>query len=241
MGLLKELVSRPSENRAPIGFELACQEFITGGASRNAGWDPVLYTLAEVPGLHEHPHVSAWSRLHGTAERRRKAPGRGRRQVAGAVRSCRYGSYRSPQWSRDPFGGEIEGNRLYGRGSTGGIATNLFVVEALREFDIRLAGDLVFESVVDEEFGGVNGTLAGRLMNFNADGAIISEPTSLRVCPAQRGSGRSRLPSSLQTGVSSRLRDPAPLSNSEYFSTRSPTPRTRGSNVSRRPRCTAIS
>ena len=93
-------------------------------------------------------------------------------------------------WTRDPFGGEIEGNRLYGRGSNdmkGGIATNLFVVEALRELDIRLAGDLVFESVVDEEFGGVNGTLAGRLMNFNADAAIISEPTSLRVCPAQRG------------------------------------------------------
>jgi acetylornithine deacetylase len=93
-------------------------------------------------------------------------------------------------WTRDPFGGVVEGNRLYGRGSNDmkcGIATNLFVVEALSERGLELAGDLVFESVVDEEFGGANGTLAGRLRGFNADAAVISEPSFLRVCPAQRG------------------------------------------------------
>ena len=68
-----------------------------------------------------------------------------------------------------------------------GIASNLFVVETLSELGIELAGDLTFESVVDEEFGGVNGTLAGRLMGYNGDAAILSEPTSTRVCPAQRG------------------------------------------------------
>jgi acetylornithine deacetylase len=69
----------------------------------------------------------------------------------------------------------------------GGVATNLFVVEALSALGVRLRGDLIFETVVDEEFGGVNGTLAGRLMGFNADAAIISEPSFLRVCAAQRG------------------------------------------------------
>ena len=68
-----------------------------------------------------------------------------------------------------------------------GIATNLFVAEALSELGIRLAGDLIIESVVDEEFGGVNGTLAGRLRGVHADAAVISEPSFLRVCPAQRG------------------------------------------------------
>jgi acetylornithine deacetylase len=46
---------------------------------------------------------------------------------------------------------------------------------------------VLFESVVDEEFGGVNGTLAGRLKGFRADAVVLSEPSALRICPAQRG------------------------------------------------------
>ena len=68
-----------------------------------------------------------------------------------------------------------------------GDAANLFVAEALHGLGLRLAGDLVIEAVVDEEFGGVNGTLAGRLAGYNGDAAIISEPTTLRICPANRG------------------------------------------------------
>jgi acetylornithine deacetylase len=40
---------------------------------------------------------------------------------------------------------------------------------------------------VDEEFGGVNGTLAGRVRGYNGDAAIIGEPTALNICPAGRG------------------------------------------------------
>jgi acetylornithine deacetylase len=68
-----------------------------------------------------------------------------------------------------------------------GVATNLFVFLALAEMGIRLAGDLTFEAVVDEEFGGSNGTLAGRLRGYVTDAAVISEPSFLRVCAAQRG------------------------------------------------------
>jgi acetylornithine deacetylase len=67
------------------------------------------------------------------------------------------------------------------------VASNLFVLQALHELGIDLKGDLSFETVVDEEFGGVNGTLAGRVMGYNADAAIISEASFLRVCLAQRG------------------------------------------------------
>ena len=43
----------------------------------------------------------------------------------------------------------------------------------------RLAGDLIVETTVDEEFGGANGTLACRLRGYNADGAVLTEPTGL--------------------------------------------------------------
>lgn len=187
--LIQELVARPSENRAPIGAELECQQYIASVLQR-CGCDPVLYSPAEVAGIENHaeywpgrdyrnrPNLGA--RLRGT--------GAGRSLVlSGHIDTVPVGA---DHWTRDPFGGQVEGNRLYGRGSNdmkAGVATNLFVIEALHDLGIRLAGDLIFESVVDEEFGGANGTLAGRLMGFNADAAIISEPTALRVCPAQRG------------------------------------------------------
>ena len=79
---------------------------------------------------------------------------------------------------------------MYGRGSNdmkAGVGISLFLMEALSEMNIRLAGDLTFETVIDEEFGGVNGTLAGRVRGYVADAAVITEPSFLRVCAAQRG------------------------------------------------------
>jgi acetylornithine deacetylase len=187
--ILRELVARPSENRAPTGSELTCQKYVAAHLRQN-GWSPVLFTPADVPGIESHPLY--WPGRDYTARpnvaARRAGAGAGRSLIlSGHVDTVPVGAL---PWTRDPFSGEIEGNRLFGRGANdmkAGIAVNLFVLEALRDLDIRLAGDLLFESVVDEEFGGVNGTLAGRLMGFNADASVITEPTSLRVCPAQRG------------------------------------------------------
>jgi len=187
--LLRDLVRIPSENRAPLGAEERCQQYIAN-VLRRARWEPVLYTPLDVPEIEKHPLY--W-------------PGRqySRRPNIGAVRSGTGGGKSlvlsghidtvpagTAPWTRDPFGGQVEGNRLYGRGANdmkAGVAANLFVAEALSSLDVELAGDLIFETVVDEEFGGVNGTLAGRLMGFNADAAVISEPSFLRISPAQRG------------------------------------------------------
>ena len=189
LAIAQDLVRIPSQNTAPTGEEEACQLYVTRFL-RERGWDPQLYSLEQVAGLKEHPLF--WPgrdyRRRPNVGARRRGSGRGRSLIlSGHIDTVPKGTQ---PWTRDPFGGEIEGSRLYGRGSNdmkGGVATNLFVVEALEKLGIRLAGDLVFETVVDEEFGGVNGTLAGRLQGFNADAAVISEPTFLRVCPAQRG------------------------------------------------------
>ncbi len=96
-----------------------------------------------------------------------KVQAAGRRLFSGHIDTVPSGTL---PWTRDPFGGQVEGNCLCGRGSNdmkGGVGINLFVVEAVEKMGLTVAGDLVFESVVDEEFGGVNGTLAGRLRGFN--------------------------------------------------------------------------
>jgi acetylornithine deacetylase len=189
VSLLADLVRLPSENRAPHGAELACQQYLAARLQRT-GWDPTLYTPTEVPGITSHPLYWPGRSYDGRPNLGATLPGEGGGRsllLSGHIDTVPAGSL---PWTRPPFGAEIVDGRLYGRGAfdmKAGIAANLFVVEALAELGIRLQGDLTFESVVDEEFGGVNGTLAGRLAGYTADAAILSEPSSLRICPAQRG------------------------------------------------------
>ncbi len=187
--LVAELVRIPSENTPPTGAEAACQQFIAGRL-RATGWNPQVYALGSVPGLREHPlfwRGRDYSNRPNLGSRKAGANGGRSLVLSGHVDTVPRGTQ---NWTRDPFGGAVEGNRLYGRGSNdmkGGVATNLFVIEALSALGIQLRGELLFETVVAEEFGGVNGPPAGRLMGFNGDAAIISEPSFLRVCAAQRG------------------------------------------------------
>ena len=188
--LIRDLVRIPSENTPPVGAELGCQEY-AAGVLRKLGWAPSLYYLNDLPGLREHPLF--WGERDYTnrpnlGARMKGACGGRSLVLSGHIDTVPRGS--TQPWTRDPFGGEVEGNLLYGRGSNdmkGGIGTNLFIAGALNALGIRLQGDLVIEAVVDEEFGGVNGTLAGRVAGFNADAAVISEPSFLRINAAQRG------------------------------------------------------
>ena len=98
-------------------------------------------------------------------------------------------------WANSPWSGRIADGKIYGRGSTdmkAGMAAVIFAIEALKKMGIRLAGDVLVESVVGEETGGC-GTLASILKGYKADAAIIVEPTALKVCPVQSGALSFRL------------------------------------------------
>jgi len=187
--ITRDLIRIPSENMPPHGAENECQAWIANRLSA-LGLLPDVYLPSAVAELGSHPLYLKgrnYTKRPNVAARK-KGSGDGKSLLlSGHIDTVPAGTQ---LWTRPPFGAQIEGNRIYGRGSNdmkAGVATNLFVMESLSKLGLPLAGDLVFESIVDEEFGGANGTLAGRLRGHNADAAILSEPSSLRICPAQRG------------------------------------------------------
>lgn len=94
------------------------------------------------------------------------------------------------QWDDAPFSGEVKEGKLYGRGATdmkGGNAAALLAIETLQALGVRLKGDVLLQSVVEEESGGA-GTLSTILRGYRADAAIIPEPTNLKIFPKQQGS-----------------------------------------------------
>lgn len=94
------------------------------------------------------------------------------------------------QWHDDPYSAKVMNGRVYGRGSTdmkGGNVSLLLAIEAIRESRIPLKGDVIFQSVIEEESGGA-GTLAAILRGYKADAAIIPEPTNLKIFAKQQGS-----------------------------------------------------
>ncbi|WP_285766044.1 peptidase [Peribacillus sp. SI8-4] len=93
-------------------------------------------------------------------------------------------------WQDEPFSGRLLEGKVFGRGTTdmkGGNVSLLMAIEAIVESGIQLKGDVIFQSVIEEESGGA-GTLAAVVRGYNADGAIIPEPTNMKLFPLQQGS-----------------------------------------------------
>lgn len=94
------------------------------------------------------------------------------------------------EWSRSPWSGEFLKGRVHGLGSfdmKGGLVANAAVICALHRAGIRTGGDVLFESVVDEEWGGGGGTIAARQRGGTADACVIPEGTQLEIYRATRG------------------------------------------------------
>lgn len=92
-------------------------------------------------------------------------------------------------WSRDPYGAEVEGSVLYGRGAAdnkGALAAMIYGAKSLIEANFDLAGDLYVVGTVQEEDceGYAIGLLCRKL---NPEAAILGEPTNLQIARGQRG------------------------------------------------------
>ena len=98
-------------------------------------------------------------------------------------------------WTDSPWSGVIRDGRLYGRGSCdmkSGLCAGIFAVDVLKRLGFEPAGDVLIESVIGEESGGI-GTLTTIVKGYRADGAILLEPTRLGISPVQSGALTFRL------------------------------------------------
>ncbi len=113
----------------------------------------------------------------------------------------------------EPFSGEIRDGKLYGRGAydmKGSLAAAMAAGKALAGTPLR--GDLLVAAVADEEYGSI-GT-ADLCARLKVDAAIVTEPTSLRVCLAHKGymwievetTGRAAHGSKFEQGVDANMR-----------------------------------
>ncbi len=187
--VMQDLVRLPSRNTPPEGEELACQEYVANYLRK--GELPVdMYEPDQVPGMVEHPAFWPGRNYRGRPNLSSFLEGKGGGRsllLTGHMDTVALGDN---VWSKPPFGAEIQDGRLYGLGSIdmkGAMGAMLVLYKAVAHEQVRLRGALCYESVVDEEEGGVNATIAGRLRYGRMDGAVIPEGTGLNVYPAARG------------------------------------------------------
>lgn len=83
------------------------------------------------------------------------------------------------EWERDPWAITVEDGTIYGRGSAdmkGGIAAYVAAIEAIQRAGIELDGDLILQSTIEEEAGGIGGALAVLERGYQPDAAVVPEP-----------------------------------------------------------------
>ena len=98
-------------------------------------------------------------------------------------------------WTRDPFGAEVEGDRIYGRGACdmkGGLAAAVIAAETFIAEHPDYAGAVEISATADEESGGYGGVAylaeQGYFDPARVQHVIIPEPLNKdRICLGHRG------------------------------------------------------
>jgi acetylornithine deacetylase len=179
---LSQIIRFPSENHPPYGDEREIQLFISDECQSN-GFNVDMFSPDEIPRIQEHP---SWLSGRKYLNERKnvvsvwKGSGKGRSILLSG--HCDVAPADEENWEAGkPYEPVVKDGKLYGRGSCdqkGGLAAAFWAVKILKELGFKPKGDIIFESVVDEEFAGGNGALASRLKGYNADFAILTEPTN---------------------------------------------------------------
>lgn len=190
LNTISELIQIKTENTPPTGNEKPGQEYLYNFISKFIPKKNIdVFEIDDVKGIREHPMF--FPTVDGT-ERIYKGRPNVVAKIKGSdsIRSLLFSGHmdvmpvKEKEWKvfPDPFSGKVKDGKLYGRGSMdmkAGTLAGFFAIKCLNDLGINLKGDILAESVIDEENGGVNGTVAARLRYPGIDFAILPETSDM--------------------------------------------------------------
>jgi succinyl-diaminopimelate desuccinylase len=95
------------------------------------------------------------------------------------------------QWEHGVLSGKRIGDSIYGRGASdmkGGLASMLVAIEALKETEEKLSGDLVFLATAGEEIDSIGAkTFMDSVGLHDVESIVIGEPTSCDIVTTEKG------------------------------------------------------
>jgi acetylornithine deacetylase len=186
VAFLADLTAHPSTR----GNEQSAQDFISVALTDRGyeldRWKIDVAEIQHLPGF--SPVLGPYEDAVNVVGTRRSQTKRGRSLILnGHVDVVPAGPL--DMWDSPPFEPRIADGWLYGRGGgdmKAGLAANLFALDALTACGLAPAGDVFYQSVVEEECTG-NGALACLARGYTADAALIPEPFAEHLVTAQLG------------------------------------------------------
>lgn len=182
---LSELTAHPSTR----GNEQSAQTFMADALEEHGfevdRWQINVDDIAHMPGF--SPVIGSYNDAVNVVGTRR-ARGKGRSLILnGHIDVVPEGPL--DMWDTPPYEPHVNDGWMYGRGAgdmKAGLVSNLFALDALRDLGFAPAGDVYYQSVVEEECTG-NGALACLQRGYHADAALIPEPFAEELVTAQLG------------------------------------------------------
>lgn len=182
---LSELTAHPSTR----GNEQSAQTFMADALEERGfevdRWQINVDDIAHMPGF--SPVIGSYNDAVNVVGTRR-ARGKGRSLILnGHIDVVPEGPL--DMWDTPPYEPHVNDGWMYGRGAgdmKAGLVSNLFALDALRALGFAPAGDVYYQSVVEEECTG-NGALACLQRGYHADAALIPEPFAEELVTAQLG------------------------------------------------------
>ncbi len=183
IALCQSLVRIPTLNPPGLNYRAICD--MLAARLQGAGWTVTLIRAHGAPG--DSDQFPRWNLIA--------------RQESGRAGDCiHFNSHHDVVevghgWTRDPFGAELDGDRIYGRGTCdmkGGLAASVIAAEAFIAATPDWRGSIEISATADEESGGYGGVAylaeRGYFSPDRVQHVIIPEPLHKdRICLGHRG------------------------------------------------------